>query len=38
MVLVKWKEYSAKHTTWELTTNIPDAVLNKMNERNRLQL
>ena len=27
--LVKWKGYSAKHNTWELITNIPDAVINE---------
>jgi len=30
--LVKWKGYSAKHNTWELITNIPDAVLNKFEQ------
>ena len=28
--LVKW--YSAKRDTWELITNIPDAVLNKFEQ------
>ena len=27
--LVKWKGYSAKHNTWELISNIPDAIIDE---------
>ena len=30
--LVKWQGYSAKHNTWELITNVPDAVLHKFEQ------
>ena len=33
--LVKWRGYSAKHNTWELITNIPDAAVNKFEQDRR---
>ena len=27
--LVKWKGYSTKHNTWELISNIPDAIVDE---------
>ena len=35
--LVKWKGYSAKHNTWELISNIPEAVIEKFELDNRSQ-
>ena len=35
--LVKWKGYSAKHNTWELISNIPEAIIDKFELDNRFQ-